>query len=355
LIRQADHVRIMPEMMKGDAFTKLSSLFSLTARGVAQYAVHGYAGRVGLNIFRREASSKINRMRTAPKSPAELEKPKSLLRLEEGLVLVDASKIENQLARISGMEDFKAQVRDLGEPYSTTQVVKLVSGTRERSFVVKNFADLRSLKWALLGFWAFSTNKFSMTPMARLEREYSAGRLLRAAGIKTPVTVAIAPDERILVKEFIEGDTLSHVVDGLLRGSEDGLDHVRAFAEVLARAHAAGIALGDAKASNVVIARDGLYLTDLEQAIEGGDPAWDVAEFLYYTGKLLTKEQGMDKVARVFLAAYAGSGDRSVIGRAKKPKYLRPFQPFIKTGMASLLRELMTKYESMPLTDLQRK
>jgi tRNA A-37 threonylcarbamoyl transferase component Bud32 len=253
------------------------------------------------------------------------------------------------------MDEFKAQVRDLGEPYSTTKVVKLVSGSRERSFVVKNFADLRSLKWALLGFWALSTNKFSMTPMARLEREYGAARLLRAAGIKTPITVAIAPDERILVKEYIEGDTLSHIIDGLLRGSEDGIDKVGEFAEVLAKAHAAGIALGDAKASNVIIARDGLYLTDLEQAVEGGDPAWDVAEFLYYTGKLLVKEEGMDNVAHAFLGAYAKSGDRSVLGRAKKPKYLRPFQPFIKAGMASMLKELMTEYESVAPSDVARK
>jgi tRNA A-37 threonylcarbamoyl transferase component Bud32 len=347
LTRLTDGVRVVPEKMKGDAFTKLSSLFSLTARGVTQYAVHGYAGRVGLNVFRREATSKLKRIREAPKALRELEKPKSLLRLEEGTVLADSSRIEDQLARMLGFENFTSEARDLGEPYSTTRVVKLASGTMERSFVVKNFADLRSLKWALLGFWAISTKKFSMTPMARLEREYRAGTLLREAGIKTPSTVAVAPDERMLVKDFIEGETLSHVIDGLMRGGESGLDKIENFAEVLVKAHTAGICLGDAKASNVVVAADGLYLTDLEQAVQGGDPSWDVAEFLFYTGKLSAKEERMEKVARAFLAAYAKKGDSQVIARARKTKYLRPFQPFMTPGMASLLRGLMQEYDSV--------
>ncbi|HUI86768.1 MAG TPA: hypothetical protein VLY21_06410, partial [Nitrososphaerales archaeon] len=102
LIPERDHVRIVPEKMKGDAFTKLSSLFSLTARGVTQYAVHGYAGRVGLGVFRREASSKIRRMRASASTLPELDKPKSVLRLEEGAILADTAKIDRQLAKLVG-------------------------------------------------------------------------------------------------------------------------------------------------------------------------------------------------------------------------------------------------------------
>lgn len=68
-------VRIVPDKMKGDAFTKVQSIFALTTRGVTQYAVHGYAGRVGLSVFRKEAQSKLRRMRERPDPLPELERP----------------------------------------------------------------------------------------------------------------------------------------------------------------------------------------------------------------------------------------------------------------------------------------
>ena len=46
-------------------------------------------------------------------------------------------------------------------------------------------------------------------------------------------------------------------------------------------------------------------MTDLEQAVERGDQAWDIAEFLYYTGKLSLREDGMRVVANAFLDGYA--------------------------------------------------
>jgi hypothetical protein len=94
-------VRLIPEKMRGDAFTKVQSIFSLTTRGVAQYAVHGYAGRVGLSVFRREAQSKLKRMRESPAALPELERPRSLLRLEEGIIIPDASLLVKELATSS--------------------------------------------------------------------------------------------------------------------------------------------------------------------------------------------------------------------------------------------------------------
>ncbi len=341
---EGDHIRIVPEKMKGDAFTKVSSLFSLTARGVTQYAVHGYAGRVGLSVVRREAASKLKRMQDRPRPPLELERPKSLLRLEEGIVLPDASTMNEQLAKVSGFASFKVKEKSLGEPYTTTKVLTLVDGQRERTFVVKNFSDVMSLKWALLGLWAVAARKFSMTPIARLEREYTASIQLRRSGVKTAKIVAVAPDERIIVKEFIDGPTLSSIVEGLFHGKGDGMEFVACYGAAMAKVHAAGFALGDAKASNVIVSGGELYLTDLEQTVRGGDPAWDVAEFVYYTAKLSSKEASMERVADSFLKAYAHAGDVSVIRKARALKYFRPFQPFMRPGMARMLREKLDAY-----------
>ena len=44
--------------------------------------------------------------------------------------------------------------------------------------------------------------------------------------------------------------------------------------------------MGIPSQQNALVAKDGIDLLDLEQAVEGGDKAWDLAEFLYYSAKI---------------------------------------------------------------------
>lgn len=337
-------VKMVPEKLKTDAFTRVQSIFSVTARGVTQYAVHGYAGRVGPSVFSREALSKLRRMRESPPSFAPLEQPRSLLRLEEGSVISDASLLVKELARLLGFETYSTKEKDIGEPYSTTRVLTFKDEARERSVVVKNYTDVRSLKWALLGVWASAANKFSAAPLSRMDREYGMTLNLRGIGVLVPSVLAVAPAERILVKDFVSGPTLSSIINAMLKGSSEGMAPVSDYAEVMARVHGGGIALGDTKPSNVVVSQQGLYLTDLEQAFPGGDQAWDVAEFLYYTAKLSNREDAMKKVATAFLDSYAKTGDRSSLVKARGPKYFGPFRPFLTPGMARMLKDLLSSY-----------
>ncbi len=339
-----DGVKMVPEKLKADAFTQVHSMFSVTTRGVTQYAVHGYAGRVGPSVFSREALSKLRRMRESPPPFEPLEHPRSLLRLAEGSVIPDASLLVEELARLLGFETYSTTERDIGEPYSTTRVLTFHGAGRERSVVVKNYTDVRSLKWALLGVWASGTKRFSTAPVSRMDREYAMTLKLREMQIRVPSVIAVAPSERILVKDFVSGQTLSSIINRLLKGTIDDFNPVASYGDVLARAHMGGVAVGDAKPSNVIVSGDGLYLTDLEQALPDGDRAWDVAEFLYYTAKLSNREEGMGKVADAFLASYAKSGDRSTIGRAKGQKYLSPFRPFLTPGMTKMLKDRLAAY-----------
>jgi len=339
-----DGVRIVPEKLKADAFSRFESMFSQTARGVTQYAVHGYAGRVGPTVFSREALSKLRRMRENPPPLAPLEEPRSLLMLEQGTVIPDSSLLVEELARILGFRTYSTEEKDIGEPYSTTRVLTFTDGTRAKSVVVKNYADVRALKWALLGIWASTAKKFSASANSRLEREYGMTLRLNSMGILVPRVLAVAPAERILVKEFIRGPTLASVINSFLKGAPGGLESVSAYGEVIARLHTAGVALGDSKPSNVVVAGEGLYLTDLEQAYPGGDQSWDIAEFLYYTAKLSIREDAMKRVAEAFLESYARSGDRGRIVRARGQRYFGPFSPFLTPGMAKMLRDRLSNY-----------
>jgi tRNA A-37 threonylcarbamoyl transferase component Bud32/predicted nucleotidyltransferase len=338
-----DTVKIVPQKMRGDAFTKVLSLFSVTARGVTQYAVHGYAGRVGIGVFKREASSKLKRLRERPEPPPKLERPRSLLRLEEGFILDQTTDLAARLARVPGFGDYTVTDRSLGEPYATTRVLTYTEGAKSWSCVVKNFSDVRSLKWAFLGIWAAAARKFNMSPLARLEREYSSYIALRRGGVSTPRVIAVAPDERIMVTEFVEGTSLSKMIDSM-PDDRAAIAAVSAYGEAIARAHGVGISIGDAKASNVIVSDRGLFLTDLEQAAADLDPSWDVAEFLYYTAKLSNKESVMKAVADTFLASYIRTGDRSVVKKARSLKYLTPFQPIVTPGMTRVVRDAMEAY-----------
>jgi len=337
-------VRLVPEKLKADTFSRFESMFSLTARGVTQYAVHGYAGRVGPSVFSREALSKLRRMRESPAPYAPLEEPRSLLRLEQGTVIPDSSLLVEELAKIFGLKAYSTKEKDIGEPYSTTRVLTFITDTRERSVVVKNYTDVRALKWALLGIWASTAKKFSASANSRLEREYGMTLRLQSIGILAPRVLAVAPGERIMVKDFIRGPTLASEINSYLKGGRDGLHGVSAYGEVIAKVHAAGVALGDSKPSNVVVASDGLYLTDLEQAYPGGDQPWDIAEFLYYTAKLSVREDAMKRVAEAFLGSYAKSADRSKIAKARGQRYFGPFRPFLTPGMAKMLRDMLSSY-----------
>jgi Kae1-associated kinase Bud32 len=336
----APHIRISGEGLKSRAFARILSLFNLTTRGVRQYAVHGYAGRVGFNVFKDEALSKVKRMQEKAEPPAELEEPKRIIGLEEGAALPKTEQMVQRLATMSGLVAYTRKEKSLGEIYSTAKLLTLKGATGEEArFVLKYFADIRSVKWAILNVWSLS-RKFSTSPQARMHREYHASVVLRSRGVATPMIVGAVLDEKVLVKEYIEGERLSDLVQQVLTGRSEDAMVVERFGEAMGGVHRAGFALGDPKANNVIAKGDGrLYFTDLEQATEGGDQAWDVAAFVYYQAKLSLKEAGMRRVAEAFLKGYRRVNGTENIVKASGPKYIAPFRPLTAPQVLRAVRE----------------
>ena len=120
---------------------------------------------------------------------------------------------------------------------------------------------------------------------------------------------------------------------------------VQEFGEALGVLHMAGFALGDAKAENIIVTEQGRqYFTDLEQAVEKGDPAWDIAEFLYYAGKLSLREEGIRAVSNAFLDGYRRSNGGEVVARALASKYLVPFRPFVTPANLKAIKESLDQH-----------
>jgi tRNA A-37 threonylcarbamoyl transferase component Bud32/predicted nucleotidyltransferase len=337
-------VRIASEKLHGKAFARLLALFNLTSRGVRQYAVHGYAGRVGLSVVKDEALSKARRMQQKLEPPPEMVHPKNLLRLEEGLVVAKAGDLVQKLAEQSGFEKYEHHTKVLGEVYSTAKVVT-ITGSESVQYVFKHFADIRSMKWALLTIWAPRMG-FSMSPQARMHREYYAGIKLREAGVLTPRVLGVAIDDKVLARDYVEGPLLSSLVEKMLRDDSSGTEQVRAFGQALGIIHRAGFALGDAKAENIIVTGDGPYFTDLEQTVENGDQAWDIAEFLYYASKLSLKVDGIRAMASAFLQGYREKNSGQNVAKAKSSKYLAPFTPFVTLQNQKAIKETLERYAS---------
>jgi len=336
------NVRIVGEGLKSTAFAKALVLFNLTTRGMKQYAVHGYVGRVGLSIIKDEALSKMRRMQAKVEPPKELADPTRLLGLDEGMIVQKSEQMVERLATRDGLVAYTKREKSLGEIYSTAKQVTL-HGNRETRYVFKHFADIRSMKWALLNVWSAST-RFSMSPQARMHREYQATRVLREAGVSTPKILGAVLEDKVLVKEFVDGTRLSDIVQGIMDGEDGDFDAVKRYGAAVGQVHKTGLALGDSKANNIIVNGSRLYFTDLEQAVEGGDQAWDVAEFVYYAAKLSFKGRGLKMVADAFLEGYEEANGSENIRKAKHQKYVRPFRPLTPPAVLAAIRESLESY-----------
>ena len=149
--------------------------------------------------------------------------------------------------------------------------------------------------------------------------------------------------------EFLEGEDLSNGIKRIASAHDDTdvsveLAAITTVGETYARIHALNVALGDTKPENVMVGRDGkIYLLDFEQASHGGDKAWDIAEFLYFSGHYmpLNGERKAEAIACSFINGYlTAGGSLSVIHHAGVSKYTRVFSIF---ALPSVLRVMSTR------------
>ena len=87
--------------------------------------------------------------------------------------------------------------------------------------------------------------------------------------------------------------------------------------------------MGDSKPENFQYGIDKeVYALDLEQAGKSGDKAWDVAEFLYYSGHYVFSSipsAGFREYVDAFIRGYRQGGDENVLRKAAGARYGRVF------------------------------
>lgn len=226
-------------------------------------------------------------------------------------------------------------LKRLGGVLNSVYTLRFLDEEGEKRAVVKVFKDWYSWKWFPIALWTLGARSFAVLGKTRLEREYRINRFLSSHGINVPAIIYANPKEKTIIQEYVEGTAASKIVRQLCRSSGDEkknlMEAIRKIGCEIARVHRLGVSIGDCKPENVIVTHDGrIFFVDLEQAEEGGDPAWDMAEFLYYLGYyVLLPANVVEEIVREFISGYIMSGgDVENIKRALSIKYIRVFSFF---------------------------
>ena len=307
-----------------------STKFAKKLLVLSSYFVHAYAGRKVFHHAMREAESKIKRHKSQPITlPKFMAAPMDeYWKLDEGQVITGSdNKWLDQIAKSAGLTRYTSVKTRLGDINSRTICYTLQDTSihdRNISVVAKKFATLKGLKWTALNFWCSSLGwlkkrYYKVDPLERLGTEYKALRYLRnELGINTPAILAIDFERRIMVTNFVEGQSLSKIIqDSLKKKSTAGKENIfwiRTAAKYIAMIHSVHCALGNTKPNNIIInGMDGvnstIFFTDLEQfnfsTGEGDcDQIWDIIQLLCWSLKRTENIAVAKEIIKEFFAGY---------------------------------------------------
>lgn len=243
-------------------------------------------------------------------------------------------------------------IKRLGGVLNSVYLLKISGNTGEKKVVAKVFKDWYDWKWFPIALWTIGARNFAVLGRTRLEKEYAINRFLSSQGINVPAIIYANPEEKIIIQEHVEGTTASKLIKQLCKATGEEkknlLEVIRKIGCEIAKIHRLGVSIGDCKPENIVVAHDGrIFFIDLEQAERGGDQAWDIAEFLYYSGHyVLLPLNIIEDLVKEFLNGYVMSGGSTEnIKRALSLKYIRVFSfftpPHIILTVVNLCRNLL--------------
>ncbi|NIN52530.1 MAG: hypothetical protein GTN80_05260 [Nitrososphaeria archaeon] len=343
-----DKVRIIdPQVTRARIEDFLHHLHQIY-RGVKSYLVHAWAGKVGPRIVVNEFRSKISRAFRKYEVPEPLKKPYLLLKLSDADVgFFYESDLEKTIEDTLGSECEIVEKEKVSGFLSTLYRLRVEVKEEKGIYVYKNYSDVGRLKWFPVELWALTAAEFSAAPKTRLSNEYLYLTKLRKLGFNVPKVLAVMWDEKSLLMEYVEGTTLSNLISNKV--SDIDLEGVAArVGELLSLLHSHQICLGDAKAQNILVTDEGvIYFTDLEQANQQGNYAWDISLFLFYSARFPTEKGKILRTAESFIKGYGRHGDPAKVAEASSAKYVRIFAPMVLPdtlkSIIDLCREDRTK------------
>lgn len=300
-----------------------------------------------ISVFSESASSYIQDQRLYSKSDknfntieliSRLKDPKNFIFLPTphgSVSLSDKSDIKD-LARkiIPNVEFSKMKIKSIGGVFNDVYLLTVTENGEKKKFVVKQFLDWSNLKWISLALWSLGTTSFSVLGQSRLEKEYAINIFLQSKGFPVPKILSVSHKNRLIFQEFIDGKELVENIKRIMisGNSIEDLVLIKDVGRKIAEAHILGVSLGDCKPENFIVTEDGFFIVDLEQANRDGNYAWDVAEFLYYSGHYsppMSSAKAVSTLSKYFIEGYLeAGGKKETIKKASSARYTKVFSVF---------------------------
>lgn len=259
----------------------------------------------------------------------EMPDPKSFLFLPtgKGLVTLDDGRSYAELSWDGHPSPTKpSSVKRIGGALNFVYLVEY-PGNGNRRFVAKTFQNWYGLKWIPVSIWTIGSQNFDILGERRLSNEYRMNRKLRREGLNAPEIHHVSVPSRTIVEDFIPGTGFDRIAQDLISGSDpNASDRIASLGAEISRVHQKGVTLGDSKPDNAILDPEGrIWFVDLEQASEGGQPTWDLAEFLYYSGHYSLRWQRVKPLVESFLEGYLREGDPGTVREIGSARYKRIF------------------------------
>ena len=227
------------------------------------------------------------------------------------------------------------RLQRLGRVLNEVYLLTYTADGGERRAIVKRYPNWVSLKWAPIAIWTLGTQNFAVLGRSRMERECATTSLLHSNEIKVPRILHTSFEDRLLLREYVEGESPVETIRAVMkRGSirnDEGV-LIRRLGGMVADVHGAGVTLGDCKPENFIVKDGGdIVIIDLEQGARGGNETWDLAEFLYFSGRYagpLDPMTGVAEMTRLFIDGYVeGGGSRHRFSEVGQLRYTKVFTP----------------------------
>ncbi|MBS7637771.1 hypothetical protein KEJ49_02615 [Candidatus Bathyarchaeota archaeon] len=246
-----------------------------------------------------------------------------------------ALDLPSMLSALEGSEVEELRIRRYGSVLNEVYLLTYLAGGEVRRVVMKRYPSWTGIKWAPIALWTLGTRNFSVMGRTRMERECATSSLLRREGIPAPGVLQASFEDQLIIREYIDGESLAESVKRVVKGvgRRNELELIRRAGGLVAAVHRVGAILGDCKPENFIVAGDDPTIVDLEQGGRSDERAWDLAEFMYYSGHYadpLDPAANMVKVSESFIEGYLeGGGEVEYVAEASKLRYAKVFTPIV--------------------------
>ena len=314
----------------------------------SSYLIHVYAGRVTFRYAVKEAQSKIKRQNKHQLDlPEFMSSPKeSYWKLPEGVLIFNSRRWLDIIANNVSFQRYSISHKHrLGNVDSRTicLTLKNLDDNSHKMIVVKKYAKTKGVKWAALNVLTSQVRRFKVDPLFRLGNEYKALRYIRNLGLNTPAVESVILGKRLLVTEFIKGNSLADVIQYSLNEDNEynNIDLIKAAGEQIATIHNAKSTFGNIKPKNLIIRGNSLYFTGVDQfGFRSGDPIWDIVQFICRGLKQTTNSTVASKVVRGFLLGYSNEMTAEYIKKLSRSKrYIESFYPLLSPAVARSIKK----------------